>query len=127
MKNKSTNFNLISFYQHLTYSVEQNLQIDAVSTDFSAGFDEVNTNILCCKLQAIGISDPLLSWFFSYLSNRTQIVRYSNSNVMSHPFEVNSGCPQGGHLSGCLFNIYINDILQSVQNVCSWLFAEFIR
>ncbi|KAL1446865.1 hypothetical protein WDU94_012338 [Cyamophila willieti] len=72
LSRKSTCTNLVSFYQFLTESVEDGKQIDCVQTDFSKAFDKVNINILIAKLQSIGVSDPLLSWLYSYLTSRTQ-------------------------------------------------------
>lgn len=126
MKNKSTSSNLISFFQCLTPYLEDGDQVDCIETDFSSAFDLVNINILCSKLGAMGITDPLLSWFRSYLSTRTQIIKYNN--VYSEPYEVNSSCPQGGHLSGLLFNIYINDLISYINHdIHSWLFADDFR
>lgn len=108
VKHKSTSSNLISFYQFLISSLEQGCLVDVVYSDFSKAFDKVNINILMSKLSALGISDPLLSWLQSYLTSRTQIVQVEN--FVSDNFSVPSGCPQGGHLSGFLFNIFINDL-----------------
>jgi Reverse transcriptase (RNA-dependent DNA polymerase). len=84
---------------------------------------------------------PLLSWFYNYFTNRTQIVRIktnhngdnsacsqelSSSNqktYLSDPFNVLSGCPQGGHLSGLAFDLYINDIHHYLFSEY-WLYAD---
>ncbi|KAL1448090.1 hypothetical protein WDU94_000030, partial [Cyamophila willieti] len=122
MKGKSTLTNLVSTYQYLTECLEGGNQVDCIYTDYRAAYDKVNINMLCTKLRAIGIAGPLLSWFSNYLSCRIQIVRYKNA--FSEPINVLSGCPQGGHVSGLLFNIYINDLVPCIQNVNSWLFAD---
>lgn len=57
-----------------TYSLGQVNNI--IYTDFLKTFDTVNHKILLLKLQHIGVSDPILSWFKSYLS--------TNSSTNSH-------------------------------------------
>ncbi|KAL1447511.1 hypothetical protein WDU94_005689 [Cyamophila willieti] len=127
---KSTSTNLLSFTNHINKVIEKRKQYDCVLTDYSKAFDKCNINILCAKLHAYGIDDPFLSWFYSYFSNRIQIVKiktkFSTSNqktYLSDPILVLSGCPQGGHLSGLAFNLYINDIHEFLSNEF-WLYAD---
>lgn len=125
VRNKSTLTSLLCLYQSLTTTLENKCQADCIYTDFSKAYDKVNINILCNKLKAIGVEDPLLSWTRTYLTNRTQIVQYNNT--FSHPIKVNSGCIQGGHISGILFNIFINDLIPNINQVLSLLFADDLR
>lgn len=128
VKSKSTTSNLISFYQFLISSLDQGCQVDVIYTDFSKAFDKVNVNILISKLHSLGISDPLLSWFHEYLASRSQIVQVED--YLSEIIDVPSGCPQGGHLSGFLFNLYINDLANhgnNVSKVSKWFFADDYR
>lgn len=125
IKGRSTLTNLTTFYQFLTNVIENGGQVDCCYTDFSKAFDKVNVNIMCAKLHSLGINDPLLSWFYSYLSTRTQIVKYNG--CLSEPISVQSGCPQGGHLSGLLFNIFINDLILKIPENSGLLFADDFR
>lgn len=58
---------------------------------------------LVTKLSELGVMDPLLSWFSSYLSDHSQLVKINNS--VFNTIKVMSGVPQGGNLS-LLFYIY---------------------
>lgn len=138
---KSTTTNLLSFTDYVNNCINEGTQFDCITTDYAKAFDKINVNILCAKFEALGIKDPLLSWMYNYFSNRTQIVKlkttqnnaqcecYNNltnnnfTEYLSEPFEVLSGCPQGGHLSGLAFNIYINDIYTFLSTKF-WLFAD---
>lgn len=122
---KSTNTNLISFCEKVLDALSDRAQ--CILTDYSKAFDKININISYEKLSAYGIVDPLLSWFRNCLSCRKQIVQYKSpcfdEVFFSKPFDVSSGCPQGGHLSGLLFNLYINDICKILDQQF-WLFAD---
>ena len=70
---RSTNTNLVNYIHQAAESVDQNIQVDAIYTDFSSAFDKVDHNILVRKLQAYGVRHPLLGWRKS-LDNRASRV-----------------------------------------------------
>lgn len=126
MTKRSTATNLISFSQFVDKTLNSGGQFDCCVTDYSKAFDVVNINYLCAKLEAYGLTGPLLTWFYNYLSSRIQIVVYKqnrNQTFFSNPYSVMSGCPQGGHLSGLLFDIFINDIHTRID-IPFWLYAD---
>ena len=76
---------------------------------------------LVFKLNQLGISGPLLSWFKDYLSCRSQSVIVNTSRSRSR--SQNAGVPQGSVLGPLLFLVYVNDISENLLSI-SRLFAD---
>jgi len=123
-KNRSCVSNLLLTRDDWTKAVDQGTSVHACYLDFSKAFDRVNHSILLQKLNQHGITGKLLTWFESYLTDRTVQVRVDGA--LSKPVAVTSGVPQGSVLGPILFLLYANDIPLLVR--CKIiLFADDIK
>lgn len=101
--------------------MELGKEVRMIFLDISKAFDKVWHKGLIYKLELLGVRDPLLKWFKSYLSGRKQRVIIDGQS--SDWTDIESGVPQGSVLGPLLFLIYINDITQDLQ--CdSFLYAD---
>jgi len=82
--------------------------VRTVFVDFRKAFDLVDHNLLFDKLNNYGISNSLLLWFRSYLSNRQQRVRAKRCQSSWKPLM--GGMPQGSWLGPLSFLVLINDL-----------------
>ena len=82
--------------------------------DLSAAFDTIDHQILLTRLQhSFGISEPALSWFLSYLCNRTHAVTINS--LQSQHTTLHYGVPQGSVLGPVLFILYTQPLFNVVN------------
>ena len=86
--------------------------------DMAKAFDTVNHEILCKKLEKLGIIGNIFKWIKNYLSHRNQCT--SAHGITSSTLQLTCGVPQGSILGPLFFIIYVNDIKTSL-NFCNHL------
>jgi hypothetical protein len=93
-----------------------------VFLDFKKAFDVVPLNILLNKLKKLDITGTALSWFASYLSNRTQKVKINGCLSDSINLDALSVF-QGTSLGSILFLCFINNLPYATDHF-TVLFAD---
>ena len=88
--------------------------VTAASLDLSKAFDSINYGILSIKLDNLGFDTSALKLIGSFLSDRVQSVVLND--IFSDSLSVARGVPQGTVLRPLLFNVYINDMHEQVNN-----------
>ena len=84
--------------------------------DLSAAFDTTDHVILSQRLSStFGCTGIILSWFESYLSNRTQSVFVND--VQPAPSTLKHGVPQGSVLGPILFTMYTQPLRSVIQQL----------
>ena len=105
---RSTMTALTSMQMEWVKNTEEGLMTGVLVWDLSAAFDTLDIELFLQKLTIYGADSITLSWFRSFLTDRTQRVRVGNA--ISSPLTLVSGVPQGGILSPMIFTIYTADM-----------------
>lgn len=120
---RSTTSNLMDFTSGVLDRMENNLQVDAIYLDVSKAFDTVDVELLCHKLNIMGVNNKILNLIHGYLHGRKQYVKLSSSAV-SEPIHVTSGVGQGYPSGATLFIMFIMDLPHYIKNASIHLYAD---
>ena len=93
-----------------------------VFVDLRKAFDTVDHDVLLYKLESIGVGSSCIEWFKDYLRGRKIVTQINDS--LSQEEDITHGVPQGSILGPLLFVIYINDMIEKVNNCKMHLYAD---
>uniref|UniRef100_A0A8P4G3E0 Reverse transcriptase domain-containing protein n=1 Tax=Dicentrarchus labrax TaxID=13489 RepID=A0A8P4G3E0_DICLA len=111
----STETALVKVNNDLLIASDNGLVSVLVLLDLSAAFDTIDHNILLQRLEhQIGIKGTALSWFKSYLSDRSQFVHVNDESSINTI--VSHGDPQGSVLGPILFTSYMLPLGNIIRN-----------
>ena len=96
--------------------------VGAILMDFSKAFDYISHVLIIAKLAAYGLDDKALQLIFSYLKNRKQCARISNT--YSNFENIITGVPQGSIVGPLLFDFSINDLFFLIESSSIHNFAD---
>ena len=84
----------------------------AILFDIKAAFDSVWHDGLIYKLNDFRLPPYIINYLISFLHNRTAAIEIEN--ILSRPFNLKSGTPQGSPLSPILYIIYTADSMNGI-------------
>ena len=110
----STETALIRITDVILFVLDNKCFTALIMIDMRAAFDTIDHNILLHRLSHhFDINNSVLSWFRSYLNNRSYCVDVNNN--ISRSFQLFFGVPQGSVLAPILFTLYIKPLTSIIS------------
>ena len=110
----STETALIKISDDILQALDNKSFTALLMIDMSSAFDTIDHNILLSRLHnSFGVANSVLSWFKSYLHNRSQCVIVNN--IASKSVTLSSGVPQGSVLAPLLFTLYLQPLANVIR------------
>jgi hypothetical protein len=112
----SCNHAIFAVKETILHYTENGSGVLAASLDAEKAFDKVWRDGLFYKL-IDQIEPPIWNLLKKYYESSRGVILDDITNLYSSPFKIESGVKQGGYLSSYLYNIYINQLIESIINL----------
>ena len=119
----STQTALLGILDDVRDNIEGKQLNGLLAFDFSKAFDTIPHARLLVKLRQVGCAEPVVKWFGSYLSGRTQAVKDADGKLSSWQ-QLHTGVPQGSVLGPLLFSIFLLDLPSVLRHSRHMLYAD---
>ena len=113
---------LIKFIEDTKKAIDNGEYVGVIFMDLSKAFDCLPHGLLIAKLHAYGFSDSSCELVASYLTDRKQRVKISNTRSDWH--HLSKGVPQGSILGPLLFNVFMNDMFYFIERCLLYNYAD---
>jgi len=97
----------VSLFHHVTRLLESNDYVRCLCIDFSKAFD-IDHGVLAQKLAGLRLPEQIYMWILSFLSERSQQVKWCDQLSTSRP--INLGIIQGSGIGPMLYVILTADL-----------------
>ena len=97
-------------------------QTFAAFIDFRKAYDSINRPLLWTKLEDLGIGGNILTVIKSIYNDVQYCVRLNG--IDTNWFRVTNGLKQGCMLSPLLFNMFINNLVETINLVLGWILVK---
>lgn len=121
-KHRSTELALLEQKEFILNAFEDKQLALGVYVDFTKAFDYLNHALLLQKMERYGFRGKTLQLLKSYLGSRKQFVCVNGHS--SERKQILSGVPQGSILGPFLFNVYVNDIMNTDKKTKFVVYAD---
>ena len=108
---------LLKLVEDCKHAVDNNRICATILTDFSKAFDSLPYKLLISKLHAYGITEKACQLIINYFSHRKQRVKLGQNK--SEWAQLLKGAPQGSLFGPFMFNVYQNDLLILMEELCN--------
>ena len=105
---------IFTFQQVVSYFTRRDSQVYMTAVDASKAFDRLSHKILMNKLHARKLPLCFINVIKNWYGKLRSAVRWNG--IFSTVFSVTCGVRQGGILSPILFNLYVDELIDSLRN-----------